>query len=217
LTIKLIYPKKKDVLLTCVYRSNGVIPGVTAAQQIERFSSKFDELIENISQQKLSSYIFMDSNIDLLNLNSIHATNFLDSITSKGYLQCIFKATRFQNESKTLIDNILTNQTSPANTGVILSDISDHFFTFLQTASVPMKNSEKTYTFRPYTVNNLNNFKAALGGMDWNPVCESDDVDGACNEFWNIYKNLFELTFPKKRYVSTKEYTVGSHSCRLVY
>ena len=122
MTIKLIYPKKKDVLLTCVYRSNGVIPGVTAAQQIERFTTKFEELLENISQKKLSSYILMDSNIDLLNLNSLNATTFLDTITSKGYLQCIFKATRIQNESKTLIDNILTNQMSPANTGALLQN-----------------------------------------------------------------------------------------------
>ena len=197
-TIKLIYPNRKNALLTCIYRSNGILPGVTAAQQMERFFTNFDELLHKLSLTKLTSYVFMDSNIDLLNLRVESATTFLDIVTSKGYLQCIFKATRFQNESKALIDNILTNNTSPANTGTIISDISDHFFTFLQTANPIPINSEKRYTYKQYTEINLNNFKAALVGMDWSPVLESVDVDESCNEFWSIYKNLHDLTFPEK-------------------
>ena len=166
LTVKLIYPRRKNILLTCIYRSNGVIPGVAAAQQLERFFVSFDELLHKLSLTKFISYVFIDSNIDLLNLQANSATTFLDSITSRGYLQCIFKATRFQNDSKTLIDNILNNNTSPTNTGTIISDISDHFFTFLQTASQLPSNIEKKHTYKQYTENNLNNFKAALGGMD---------------------------------------------------
>ena len=140
----------------------------------------------------------MDSNIDLFNLRTDNAINFLDIITSKGYLQCNFKATRHQDNSKTLIDNILTNQSSPANTGTIISDVSDHFFTFLQVASTTANNSEKRYTVKQYTEINLNNFKAALGGMDWSPVTDLLDVDDSCNEFWLIYKNLHDLIFPEK-------------------
>jgi hypothetical protein len=198
LTLKIIYPKRKNILCTCIYRSNGILPGVTRAQQLERFFIKFDELLHNISQINLASLVFMDSNIDLLNLNADSSSNFLDSIISKGYLQCIFKATRFENESKTLIDNILYNQAGPLTTGTILSDISDHFFTFLQLNHAQKKKVEKTYTVKQFTENNLNNFKLLLGGTDWRNVTESMDVDAACNEFWTIYSNLFNLTFPEK-------------------
>jgi len=109
LTIKLEYPRKKDVLLTCAYRSNGIIPGVTSTQQMERFSAGFDELLHNLSRKNLDSYVFMDSNINLLDLGTQSSANFLNSILSKGFLQCTVKATRIQNDSKTLIDNILTN------------------------------------------------------------------------------------------------------------
>ena len=100
ITIKLDYPGKKSVLLTSAYRSNGYIPGTTAAQQLERFYVKFDELLYNCLSYRMDSYVFMDSNIDLLDLRSECATTFLDAILSKGFLQCITKATRFQDNSK---------------------------------------------------------------------------------------------------------------------
>jgi len=140
----------------------------------------------------------MDSNVNLLNLHDVNSTNFLDSIISKGFLNCTFKATRFQNESKTLIDNILTNNMNSVNTGTIITDLSDHFCTFLQVANAHETRGEKTYTVNQFTEQNINNFRAALGGMNWNAVTETDDVDTACNEFWSIYTNLFNLIFPKK-------------------
>ena len=144
LTVKVIYPNKKNLLCTSIYRSNGPIPGVTAAVKMERFVQKFDELLHNISQINLASLILMDSNIDLLNFDAEDSLNFLDCIVSKGYLQCIFKATRFENGSRTLIDNILSNRPGPVTTGTIISDISDHFFTFFQSPQVSPKKIEKT-------------------------------------------------------------------------
>jgi len=132
LTIKLDYPGRSAVTLTSAYRSNGSIPGTgtTPAQQLERFYTKFDELLHNLSPQRTKAFVFMDSNIDLLNLGDGGSQDFLNSILSKGFLQCAFKATRIQNNSKTLIDNILTNGAGKVATGTIISDISDHFSHF---------------------------------------------------------------------------------------
>ena len=38
----------------------------------------------------------------------------------------------------------------------------------------------------------------ALGGVDWNIVTSSNDADTACNEFWRIYNELYNLIFPEK-------------------
>jgi len=200
LTIQLTYPSKKIVLLTCGYRSNGLIVNVTPAQQMERFMLKYDELLGNLARKKLDCYIFMDSNIDLLNLQEATPANFLNTTLSSGFLQCIRKATRFQNNCRSLIDHILTS--CRQNTFVsrtILSDVSDHFFTFICTTSKTEKNRETTKTFRSFTLDNLNRFKLLLGGTDWNNVLNHVDVEEAYDAFWAQYTLNFELCFPLRK------------------
>ncbi len=54
---------------------------------------------------------------------------YMNLLFAAGYLQGIFKATRIQNESKSLIDHIhFNNIQAKISSGVIISDISDHFF-----------------------------------------------------------------------------------------
>jgi hypothetical protein len=201
LTIQLFYPStNKSVLLTSAYRSNGIIPNVTANQQMERFSNLFDELLYNLNRKNVVSYIFIDSNIDLLNLYSDEAASFLNSIFTNGYLQNVMKCSRIQNNSKSLIDHILSSsKSSLIYSGTIISDISDHFFTFVKLNCPHEKHREKTTSVRQFSQVNLNNFKMALGGTDWSPVLNSNNVESAYDEFWSIYLALYELTFPKKK------------------
>jgi hypothetical protein len=61
------------------------------------------------------------------------------------------------------------------------------------------KRKEKTASVRSFTQHNLNNFKIALNGSDWTTVLNSTDVNAAYDEFWSIYSDLYELTFPQKK------------------
>jgi exonuclease III len=71
LTIQISYPgKAKPVVLTNIYRSNGPLPNVSQNQQMDSFLAKFDELLHNLSNLRQTSYVFIDSNIDLLNLHA---------------------------------------------------------------------------------------------------------------------------------------------------
>jgi hypothetical protein len=199
LTVQISYPgKAKPVLLSSVYRSNGLLPNITQNQQMERFMVKFDELLHNLNNMRQSAYIFIDSNIDLLNLHANDSLNFLNSVILNGFLQCTMKATRFQNNSRTLIDQILTSGYGPnILTGTVISDISDHFFTLICPNLEENKNVEKTAISRSFSQANLNHFKAELGGSDWSAVTNVINVDDAFNEFWSIYTDLYELSFPK--------------------
>jgi hypothetical protein len=199
LTIQISYPgKAKPVVLTNIYRSNGPLPNVSQNQQMDSFLAKFDELLHNLSNLRQTSYVFIDSNIDLLNLHANDSLNYLNSVIQNGFLQCTMKATRFQNNSKTLIDQILTSGYGPnIHTGTVISDISDHFFTLICPNLEKNKNVEKAAPSRSFSPANLNNFKAALGGSDWSVVTNSLSVDDAFNEFWSIYTDLYELSFPK--------------------
>ncbi len=89
--------------------------------------------LANISLKEtiLSFYILLIL-LYLLKLNIPNHANFLNLIFEKGFLPSICKATRCQNESKTLIDQILLNKNCEnLYSGTIVSDTSDHFITFI--------------------------------------------------------------------------------------
>jgi hypothetical protein len=111
LTINLTYPaSKKSVLLTCAYRSNGIIPHMPPSQQLDEFFGMFGDLLAQIQNSNKESYIFIDANLNLLDLNSAENQNYLNLLFATGFLQGIVKATRIQNLSKSLIDHILFNK-----------------------------------------------------------------------------------------------------------
>ena len=145
LTIKIVYPDKKSMLLTSIYRSNGALPNVTASQQLDRFMEKFSQLLSDLNATQKTSYVFLDANINILNLHLPDISNYLNCIFTKGYLQIIQKASRIQNESKSLIDHILSNSRGmEICTGTLISDISDHFFTFVLPHVAPPPQSNST-------------------------------------------------------------------------
>jgi signal recognition particle subunit SEC65 len=199
LTIQISY-NDKSILLTSAYRSNGALPNMTSIQQLEVFQAMFGELLHNLNNRRLPSYVFIDSNIDLLNLHSEQSKNYLNTILSNGFLQLTMKCTRIQNQSRTLIDQILTSsKCNSFQTGTVISDISDHFFTFIRTPPATAKSREKITYFRNFSPQNLENFKAALNGTDWSPVTNINNVDDSYNSFWKMYMELYELFFPQKK------------------
>ncbi len=144
----------------------------------------------------------MDSNIDLLKLNIPNHANFLNLILEKGFLPSICKATRCQNESKTLIDQILFNKNCENfYSGTIVSDTSDHFITFIAPPGRCKYSHTKNAAIqsRDYSMQNLNCFKAELAIKNWDIVYNSPDVNTAYNEFWNIYKICHDVCIPLKR------------------
>ena len=206
MTIQLTYPDKSVVLLTSIYRSNGPIPTVTPHQQLERFTLKFDELLSSLQQTRKKSLIFTDSNIDLLDLRTGDTKNYLNLIFGKGYIQTIFKATRIQNNSKSLIDHILSNtKQNEIISGTLVSDVSDHFFSFIA-APNRQKNlqSHRTTLNRDFSQHNLNKFKQDIGAADWTNVLLGTNVDLSYSSFWTIYTDLYSVNFPLKRQRSNK-------------
>jgi hypothetical protein len=202
ITIKVSYPDKKPVILTSLYRSNGSLPNVTPSQQMERFTVKFAELLSEIKNTKIEAYVFMDSNIDLLKLNEPNSSNFLNLILEKSFLQGIGKATRFQNNSKTLLDQIIFNKNCESVfSGTLISDVSDHFFTFIAPPNqCKMANkSHQSILSRDYSLNNLNIFKTELANQNWDCVFNSHEINTAYDSFWNIYTTCHNAAFPLKK------------------
>jgi len=201
LTIRITYPDKKSMLLTSIYRSNGILANVTASQQLDRFMVKFSQLLSDLNTTHKMSYVFLDANINILNLYSPDIANYLNCIFAKGYLQIIQKASRIQNESKTLIDHILSNSGDfEICSGTLVSDVSDHFFTFvLPHVAPPPKQLHRTISGRDFSNLNMMEFKRQLSLANWNSVYTKNDVDEAYDEFWTLYNGLFNQNFPLKK------------------
>jgi len=202
LTLKISYPDNKVVVISSVYRSNGTIPNVTPSQPMDRFLEKFAVLLSQLQNTRHDAYVCMDSNIDLLKLNLPNSANFLNLILEKGFLPAIGKATRCQNASKTLIDQILFNKNCRnLVSGTIVSDTSDHFITFIAPPGrlENAKACNMSILSRDYSLQNLNLFKAALSLVNWDSVLNCNEVNTAYSEFWNVYKTHHDTCFPFKR------------------
>jgi hypothetical protein len=89
---------------------------------------KFLLLLSDLNATNKTSYLFLDANINLLNLHQPDVSNYMNTILENGFLQIVLKATRIHNDSKTLIDHVLSNARSlQFRSGTLITDISDHF------------------------------------------------------------------------------------------
>ena len=209
LTLHLTLPDNKTLYVTSIYRSNGAIQGVTQSIQMQRFMAHLNMLLANISRKKCSSFVFLDANIDLLSIhNNQQSVDYFDSVLANGYLQLIGKATRMQNNSSTLLDHILSNtKCNTLTSGTIISDVSDHFFTFTEAPYAQKLNKSRQITSRNFTAEKLEQFRTELAAADWNPVFDNNDVDASYNEFWQTYKLLYDNCFP----LITKKFNCNIH------
>ena len=188
----------KHYKVTNIYRSPTAVDGLTSNQQHEEFTVRLDTLLNELNTCNCDAYIFLDSNLNLLDLdNNHHANNYFTNLTNSGFLLTNFRASRMQSGCSSLIDHILTNSRSNVLTsGSIIEDISDHFITFLQPNIQKSKSKPLTVKHRIYSKTNLENFKRDLYNTNWEKVTNSTEVNTCYDEFWAIYSQLHDKNFP---------------------
>ena len=181
---------------TSIYRSPS-----DNSELINEFISKLDQLLFELSSSYQASYICLDSNINSLILpqNPNHLKYF-STISKNGFIQCITKATRIAGNSSSLIDHILINSSlEEITSGTIISDVSDHFFTFLQLPFRRACTSLKLYETRNFSKTNTERFRACLNELRWENVLNSNDVNDSYNLFFTDFNMLFEQNFNVKK------------------
>ena len=194
LTIEITINNKKT-LLTTIYR-----PPTQTAESLLTFSGRIDSLLRDISATNYQSFIFLDANINLLNLtNQNGAIDYLDSLLNNGFIQTIMKATRFHNQSYSLIDHILTNSSHNLSSGTIISDISDHFLTFISAKNISKQKTPNVVESRSISSQQISNFKNSLGSLSWETTLLENNVNSSYANFSNDFFPLFDLHFPKTK------------------
>jgi hypothetical protein len=203
----------KTYMLSSVYRSPNPPANMSTNLQLTNFNSHLDTLPSRLNALKLNSYIFLDLNLILLHISTDNnAGNYHDLITSNGYLQTITRATRIQNNNFSLIDHIFTNSPSTkSQSGILISDISDHFFTFTLPDYQKKHSAPTSYTSRDFSNANIQRFRDTLRNISWQSTFNSDNADDSYNSFWTDFKQAYDTHFQKslgeKAKISTKSAT----------
>ena len=109
---------------------------------LKQFNVYFNNFISGLSAENKVSYLVGDFNINLLNTESDSDTHdFYDSLTANLFIPHITLPTRITSKSKTLIDNIFSNNPNFADcvSGNFTFSISDHLAQFLIVPSTKKK------------------------------------------------------------------------------
>ena len=85
--------------------------------------------LAKITKEKKECYLLGDFNVDLLKYDTNNkSSDFLNAVTSFGFLPYILQPTRISDHSTTLIDNIYGNNFEQESvSGNILIMFADHF------------------------------------------------------------------------------------------
>ena len=123
-----------------------------------------------------------DMNINLLK-HTLHTETYLDTLLENSFLPLITLPTRIGHNSATILDHICTNIAH--DSGIIVSDISDHFPVFyirhFKDKIIEKKSQQKTQKFDSESTFK---FKKLLEGINWENVLLNRDQDSAFNNFF---------------------------------
>ena len=165
------------------------------------FMDKYTTILQNINGEKKELIIGLDQNIDYLKINcNKNAYDFFELNLDNQILPTITRPTRVTHASATLIDNInLSLKLSKQyNTGIILTDISDHFPCFLSIQN-PKSNNKTNFQIksRKLNANKIINIKEKLQLVDWNLLINMD-TNNAYNTFEKLLMGIIDECAPEK-------------------
>ena len=125
--------KHKNIVCGCLYRHPN--------SDIDEFMKYIAICLTKVNKEKKECYLSGDFNIDLLKYDSNNKyAEFLNTMTSFGFLPHILQPTRISDFSSTIIDNIYSNNLEQDSySGNILIKFADHFSQFLSVNKAIMK------------------------------------------------------------------------------
>ena len=184
-----------NLIVGVIYR-----PNTAPKADIDKFMSILLEKMDQVNTEKKIGLIMGDMNVDLLKFH-IHSktSDYLDNIFSRGYLPVILKPTRVCASTATLIDHIYTHSlSSSCSSGIIITDLADHFGTYLSISNNIKTRQKVTRKSRIFSENNISKFKDILTGINLLDISEIRCVNEAYNSFIHRYKTALDTAFPLK-------------------
>jgi hypothetical protein len=170
---------------------------MTPTEQTNTFLDRFDSMLTYLNTQKYKSYVCLDSNINLLDIqtNPVPLT-YYNIATSNGFLLTNYRASRIQKDHYSLIDHIFTNHDNTVmQSGCIIEDISDHLPVFVQHSLIKNSTRHCKPPRRVINIDNMTSFRDELGTVNWDDVLSTDNVNNCSDLFWTKFRAYMTLTF----------------------
>ncbi len=129
----------------------------------------------------------------------IKTNDYLDNIVSRGFVPLTCRPTRITTTTATLIDHVYTNILSyPTTSGIIITDVADHFGTFHLVSEKNTKVSTTPKYRRSYSETNINQFRQYLSQLNFDEVTNEPCTNNSYDTFLALHKGAFDLAFPQK-------------------
>ena len=161
----------------------------------------------------------MNDNINILNYASYSQTaQYVDIMSSNGFLSLITRPSKVTAASATLIDNIFTNNRGDINHSVwclFVTDISDHFPVFHIAKHMEIKENHAYVYKRLYRSWYKEQFCHAMGNVRWHEISRAIATQQAVDTFTSTWLKCtisISLKLELKGNITTK-----SHGCLKVW
>ncbi len=189
--------KQKSVVIGIIYR-----PNTPPKADLDAFINHIRELSNKINREGKQIILMGDFNMDLLKCNTHAKTNDLVEETfTRGLLPLITKPTRITSHSATLIDHIYSNiNASNIKSGIIVTDLSDHFGTFSIFSSQSICLRQDSLKNRSFNNANLKTFRNLLTSSNFNHILNNDCPNESYDDFFDIFRAAFDKAFPLRTF-----------------
>ena len=152
-----------------------------------------------------------------LNLSDYSSNNkikvFINTILQHNLIPVINKSTRVTRKTSTLIDNILTNNpnTKLMTSGIIHTDVSDHFPNFLITDNhnEHLTDDNNNIYKQTFDVRSIEHFRSLLIEVNWELIYQSEDTNHVYDLFLKLFSLQYNKAFPLKK-IQLKEKSLKS-------
>ena len=195
---------QRAITLTNIYRP----PRNNANNNITKFIEELDIFLNSLEGFKGNAIVTGDFNINILKIKEDKTiADFLDRMLSLGFFPKITLPTRVCNTSASLIDNMyckLSSESLESYSGIIFSDISDHFPYFISIKNIF---KPKPYSNRGYVKARLNTPSALANFLN---DLSNQDIESSlvCLPFANPDKNcdilINKITESKEKHLPFK-------------
>ena len=195
LVIEIINERSKNTIINTSYRPpNGMI---------KPFKTHLKHIFEKNARSNKKLFCVGDYNLNCLDYNeNTKVKNFFNLLFSYGMIPIINKPTRVTNKSATAIDNIFINSlyNNSLETGIIKTDISDHFPIFMAINNFDLSNYPSKLSFSKRIINDksVTEFKNELANTNWNDVTKTTCPNESYNNFLKEFSRIYEKHFPVK-------------------
>ncbi|ESN91435.1 hypothetical protein HELRODRAFT_165469 [Helobdella robusta] len=163
--------------------------------KFEPFLNKINLILHAIKSAD-KTVIVGDFNVNLLDNDSNDSKDFQNLLFSFCFSPLINLPTRVTCNAYSLIDNIFTNLYQHCESGVIVSDFSDHFPVYAIVENFKTAINDDQILCRKINKTSIFFIKKALSLQNWHSVKNEKNIDTACLNFYNILNKTLDTYAP---------------------